>query len=174
MSILRCADLPLAAARHQQAPIEPLPRDEPNDRGGWLTLPEDLLPPSPARPGFSSPSSIQGRTSGASRDRSTCRSGASRRHPGRQRIYEGESVHSRSVCYSREIARFPRMRPRAGCVRQYIPPIPEGMAGVFVSVSHSTTTHSVVSSSPATDPVFCSALRVTVIGSENMNQRDAT
>src|SRR5712691_5778485 len=50
---------------------------------------------------------------------------------------------------------------------QYIPPMPPppGIAGIFSFSFFSTTTHSVVRSSPAMDAAFCSAVRVTLVGS---------
>src|SRR5438445_10422705 len=50
---------------------------------------------------------------------------------------------------------------------QYIPPMPPppGIGGIFSFSFFSTTTHSVVRSSPAMDAAFCSAVRVTLVGS---------
>src|SRR5881296_3027204 len=50
---------------------------------------------------------------------------------------------------------------------QYIPPMPPppGIGGIFSLSFFSTTTHSVVRSSPAIDAAFCSAVRVTLVGS---------
>src|SRR6266550_2021830 len=50
---------------------------------------------------------------------------------------------------------------------QYIPPMPPppGIEGIFSFSFFSTTTHSVVRSSPAMDAAFCSAVRVTLVGS---------
>ncbi len=46
-----------------------------------------------------------------------------------------------------------------------MPPPPPGAAGAGFSSFRSTTTHSVVSSRPAIDAAFCSAVRVTLVGS---------
>src|SRR6266516_3185199 len=56
------------------------------------------------------------------------------------------------------------LQPRSA---QYIPPMPPppGIAGIFSFSFFSTTTHSVVRSSPALDAAFCSAVRVTLVGS---------
>src|SRR5437667_8635475 len=52
-------------------------------------------------------------------------------------------------------------------VAQYIPPMPPppGIGGIFSFSFFSATTHSVVRSSPAMDAAFCSAVRVTLVGS---------
>ena len=44
-------------------------------------------------------------------------------------------------------------------------PPPPGIGGIFSFSFFSTTTHSVVRSSPAMDAAFCSAVRVTLVGS---------
>jgi hypothetical protein len=44
-------------------------------------------------------------------------------------------------------------------------PPPGGAAGAGLSSFFSTTTHSVVSRRPAIDAAFCSAVRVTLVGS---------
>ena len=46
-----------------------------------------------------------------------------------------------------------------------MPPPPQAPAGAGLSSFFSTTTHSVVSSRPAIDAAFCSAVRVTLVGS---------
>ena len=46
-----------------------------------------------------------------------------------------------------------------------MPPPPPGIGGVLSFSFFSTTTHSVVSSRPAMDAAFCSAVRVTLVGS---------
>ena len=53
------------------------------------------------------------------------------------------------------------------CGSQYIPPMPPpgGATGAGLSSFFSTTTHSVVSRRPAIDAAFCSAVRVTLVGS---------
>lgn len=55
---------------------------------------------------------------------------------------------------------------RDGTGDQYIPSIPPpGIAGAFSGSGFSTTTVSVVSRRPAIDAAFCSAVRVTLVGS---------
>src|SRR5207302_1945097 len=46
-----------------------------------------------------------------------------------------------------------------------MPPPPPGIGGAFSFSFFSTTTHSVVSSSAAMEAAFCSAVRVTLVGS---------
>ncbi len=56
---------------------------------------------------------------------------------------------------------------RASVEAQYMSPIPPppGIAGALSFSGFSTTTASVVSSSPAMEAAFCSAVRVTLVGS---------
>src|SRR6266511_3327601 len=56
------------------------------------------------------------------------------------------------------------LQPRSAQYIQPLPP-PPGIAGIYSFSFFSTTTHSVVRSSPAMDAAFCSAVRVTLVGS---------
>ena len=92
-------------------------------------------------------------------------------------IPRGAGLHRAPAAFSRSPLLCPRQASRTLLsgrrVNQYIPPIPPpAPARAGFSSFLSTTTHSVVSRRPAIDAAFCSAVRVTLVGSITARSRE--
>jgi len=98
---------------------------------------------------------------------STSRDVADVAHEADCRTSAGQPSKSRPLPRASAIRRLGKRRAEGvSFTDQYMPPIPPpGIGGVFCSSFFSTTTASVVRSSPAIEAAFCSAVRTTLVGS---------